>query len=77
MAVKGYGLSRVDFFINPENEKEVYFCEINTIPGFTSHSLYPRLWEKTGVKPGRLVRELINLALKRQAFKKRLRTERG
>jgi len=77
MAVKGYGLSRVDFFINPENEKEVYFCEINTIPGFTSHSLYPRLWEKTGVKPGKLVAELINLALKRRVFKNGLRTERG
>ncbi len=64
-AIKGYGLARADFFINPQNEKEIYFCEINVIPGFTSHSLYPRLWERGGIKPVKLVEKLVSLALKK------------
>ena len=64
-SLKGFGLARADFFINPKNEKEIYFCEINVIPGFTSHSLYPRLWEKGGIKPVKLVEKLTELAFKK------------
>lgn len=43
-----YGFARVDFLMDPKNSK-IYFCEINTIPGFTSHSLFPRLFEKASI----------------------------
>jgi len=72
-AIKGYGLSRIDFFLNPENEKEIYFCEINTIPGFTSHSLYPKLWENTGIPQNKLIDKLIKLAIERKKFKDKLK----
>lgn len=75
-AIKGYGLSRVDFFVNPNDENEIYFCEINTIPGFTSHSLYPKLWEKTGISPEKLIDRLIKLAIERKSFKDKLKTEK-
>ena len=63
-AIKGYGLARADFFIDSKNK--IYFCEINTIPGFTSHSLYPRLWEYSKIKNTELVDKLISLAIKRK-----------
>jgi D-alanine-D-alanine ligase len=47
-AIGGFGFSRVDFFVD-RNDSSVYFCEINTIPGFTSHSLFPSLFKYTGV----------------------------
>ncbi len=42
-----------------------YINEVNTLPGFTSRSMYPQLWEYTGLKYGDLVEELIQLAMKR------------
>ena len=63
-AVDGFGLSRVDFFVEDETN-EVIFNEINTLPGFTSISMYPMLWEAKGVSGRALVDELILLAYKR------------
>ena len=64
------GLSRVDFFVHKETGK-VYINEINTLPGFTSISMYPKLWEASGVKYGELIERLIELALERYEDHKR------
>ena len=56
------GLSRVDFFVTYE-ENRVVFNEINTIPGFTSISMYPKLFAASGVPYGQLIDELLQLAL--------------
>lgn len=55
------GLSRVDFLMDPKTD-EIYLNEINTLPGFTSISMYPKLWEASGIKYGKLLENLINLA---------------
>lgn len=55
------GLARVDFFVDDKNNK-IYINEINTIPGFTQISMYPKLWEKTGLPYGKLLDKLIELA---------------
>jgi len=62
-AVEGFGLSRVDFFVTDENE--VVFNEINTMPGFTAISLYPKLFEAAGKNLSELIEELIELAFQR------------
>jgi D-alanine-D-alanine ligase len=56
------GMSRVDFFLTYEGN-EVVFNEINTLPGFTSISMYPKLFEATGVPGDKLVDEIIRLAM--------------
>ena len=66
-ALDGSGLSRCDFFVTKNNE--IYINEVNTLPGFTSRSMYPLLWEETGLKYSDLVEELIQLALKRHEEK--------
>jgi len=76
LALGGSGLARVDFFADPKDEKKIYFCEINTLPGFTSHSLYPRLWEKTGLKPEKVLKELVSIGFRDAAEKRRLSTFR-
>ena len=63
-AVDGFGLSRVDFFVENDTN-EVVFNEINTLPGFTSISMYPMLWENKGVNKKALVTRLIELAMNR------------
>ncbi|AZO95081.1 D-alanine--D-alanine ligase family protein [Halocella sp. SP3-1] len=60
-AIDGRGLARVDFFIKDNNE--ILVNEINTIPGFTRYSMYPKLWEASGIKYGDLIDKLINLSL--------------
>lgn len=62
-SIDGKGLSRVDFFIENETEK-VYINEINTLPGFTSISMYPKLFEQVGIGYTELLDKLIELALK-------------
>lgn len=63
-ALDGFGLSRVDFFL--ENETgSVVFNEINTLPGFTSISMYPMLWKAKGYTIESLVEELIEMAVER------------
>ena len=61
-AIDGKGFSRVDFFVNEETE-EIYINEINTLPGFTQISMYPKLWEQSGLEYSKLLDELIKLAL--------------
>ena len=56
------GLSRVDFFVTFDGE-EVVFNEINTMPGFTSISMYPKLFGASGIPYGELLDRLISLAL--------------
>ncbi len=60
-AVDGKGLSRVDFFVEKET-KRIYLNEINTMPGFTTISMYPQLWEKCGKTYSELLDELIKNA---------------
>jgi D-alanine-D-alanine ligase len=65
------GLARVDFLLEPEGRGgkpgRLYLNEINTMPGFTSISMYPKLWEASGVKYSDLIDRLIELALERRA----------
>ena len=63
-AVDGCGLARVDFFLEEESGR-VLFNELNTMPGFTSVSMYPMLWEERGVTKTELMDCLIALALER------------
>jgi D-alanine-D-alanine ligase len=66
------GLARVDFFLSKDGQ--LYVNEINTMPGFTSISMYPKLWEASGVSPRELVARLVDLALERAARRAKLRT---
>lgn len=61
-AIDGKGLSRVDFFIEEDTEK-IYINEINTLPGFTSISMYPKLFGQVGIEYTELLDRLIELAL--------------
>lgn len=67
------GLARVDFFIEKETGK-VYINEVNTLPGFTSISMYPKLWEASGLPYAQLMDRLIELAMERHADRQRNRT---
>ncbi len=68
-AVDCAGLARVDFLMDPRSHK-IYVNEINTIPGFTSISMYPKLWAATGISYPELIDRLIQLGLERYAEKK-------
>lgn len=63
-AIDGKGLSRVDFFAN-EKTDEIYINEINTMPGFTTISMYPKLFENVGIPYTELLDKLIQLALEK------------
>ncbi|SPF41809.1 D-alanine--D-alanine ligase [Candidatus Desulfosporosinus infrequens] len=62
-AVEASGLSRVDFFVTSQND--IFLNEINTLPGFTEISMYPKLWEATGIPYSELINRLISLGLER------------
>jgi D-alanine-D-alanine ligase len=68
-AVECSGLARVDFLMDPRTEK-IYINEINTLPGFTSISMYPKLWDASGIPYTELIDRLINLGMERHAEKK-------
>lgn len=68
LAIDGAGLGRVDFFY-VESTGEVMINEINTFPGFTATSMYPQLWEASGISFPELVDRLIQLALERHGEK--------
>ena len=68
-AVDSAGMARVDFFVS-KKENKIYLNEINTIPGFTFVSMYPRLWEASGIPYPELIDRLIQLALERHQDKK-------
>jgi D-alanine-D-alanine ligase len=65
------GLARVDFLMEPEGKRRIYLNEVNTMPGFTSISMYPKLWEATGISYKNLISRLIELALERHEEKSR------
>ena len=79
LAVKAYqaidaaGLTRVDFFVNKDTG-EIAINELNTIPGFTEISMYPMLWEATGVPNDELVEKLIQFALSRKEDRNNTKT---
>jgi D-alanine-D-alanine ligase len=72
-AIDGAGMARVDFLVRKGNNT-VFFNEINTIPGFTSISMYPKLWEASGIPYPQLLDRLIELALERFRTKQSLKT---
>ena len=76
LALDGAGMARVDFLMARGTER-IWVSEVNTIPGFTSISMYARLWQASGLDYPRLLDRLIELALARHADKQRLRTSRG
>jgi D-alanine-D-alanine ligase len=71
-AVECEGMARVDFLLETATNR-LYINEINTIPGFTSISMYPKMWEYSGLPMPKLIDRLIELALERHAAKQRLR----
>jgi D-alanine-D-alanine ligase len=64
-------LARVDFLMEPEGRRRIFVNEVNTMPGFTRISQYPKLWEATGIPYKDLITRLIELALERHEEKKR------
>jgi D-alanine-D-alanine ligase len=71
-AVQCEGMARVDFLLETATNR-LYINEINTIPGFTSISMYPKMWEYSGLAMPKLIDRLIELAVERHTAKKRLR----
>ena len=67
------GMARVDFFL--EQEDKIIINEVNTIPGFTKISMYPKLWEASGIPYGTLIDRLISLAMSEFKLKEALRTK--
>jgi len=67
------GMARVDFLLDGQ-AGELYLNEVNTIPGFTAISMYPKMWEASGLPYPALLDRLIALALERHEEKQRLRT---
>ncbi|MGA3133138.1 MAG: D-alanine--D-alanine ligase family protein [Terracidiphilus sp.] len=63
------GLARVDFLMDPAGKRRIYVNEVNTMPGFTQISMYPKLWEASGLGYTDLITRLIELALERKAEK--------
>jgi D-alanine-D-alanine ligase len=72
-AIDCAGMARADFFVENGTNK-IYLNELNTLPGFTSISMYPKLWQASGMTYAQLVDRLIELALERKS--QRDRTER-
>ena len=87
MALEGFracdcaGLARVDFLMAPSETKgkpaEIYLNEVNTMPGFTSISMYPKLWGASGLPYAKLIDRLIELALERHAEKQQTQFSKG
>jgi D-alanine-D-alanine ligase len=79
LAVKAFkaidcsGMARVDFLVT-RSRYEIYICELNTIPGFTSISMYPKLWEASGLPYSKLLDVLIELAVERHRERNKLQT---
>ncbi|MBN1453724.1 MAG: D-alanine--D-alanine ligase [Anaerolineales bacterium] len=80
IAVRAYkaidcaGMARVDFFVEKDTNA-IYLNEVNTIPGFTQISMYPKLWDASGLTYAKLVDRLIELALERKAERDRIKHE--
>jgi D-alanine-D-alanine ligase len=67
------GMARVDFFVT-RDLRALYVNEVNTIPGFTAISMYPKMWEASGLTPTALVSRLIDLAIQRRDARRALKT---
>jgi D-alanine-D-alanine ligase len=65
------GLARVDFLMEPDGKRRIFLNEVNTLPGFTQISMYPKLWKATGIGYKDLITRLIELALERHQEKSR------
>ena len=65
------GMARVDFLMEPDGKRRIYLNEVNTLPGFTSISMYPKLWQASGIVYSDLITRLIELALERHAERAR------
>ena len=74
-AVEAWGLSRVDFFVR-DSDGTIVVNEINTMPGFTPISMYPKLWEASGIGYGALIDRLIGLGIERHEDKQQTKTAR-
>lgn len=74
-AVACTGLCRADFFIT-KSTGQIWINEVNTMPGFTSYSMYPLLWRETGVGYAALIDRLISLAMERYSVRKELHFEK-
>ena len=72
-AVDGAGMARVDFLLDGDSG-EMFLNEVNTIPGFTTISMYPKMWAASGLSYSELIDRLITLAIERHAEKQQLRT---
>jgi len=72
-ALEGSGLGRVDFFVE-RSSGEIFVNEVNSLPGFTEGSMFPRLWEASGLPYPALIDRMIELALERHRGKARLET---
>ncbi len=70
-ALECEGMARVDLFLDKDNG-QFYFNEVNTIPGFTSISMYPKMWEASGISYQELLGRLVDLAIARHARRKTL-----
>ena len=68
------GFARVDFFVEKDT-KEIYLNEINTLPGFTSISMYPKMWEADGLPIQELLTKLLDLAQQRFEDRQRMAVE--
>ncbi|TVP92842.1 D-alanine--D-alanine ligase family protein [Alkalibacterium sp.] len=74
-AIDGSGVSRADFFLTEEGE--IYLNEVNTFPGFTKTSMYPRVWAKTGLPYQDLIEEVIQLGIRRHKDRLEISTRRN
>lgn len=72
-SIGGWGLARVDFLYD-EAAGQVYVNELNTLPGFTAHSMYPKVWEPVGISYSQLTAELVDLAFQRHELYARKRS---
>jgi D-alanine-D-alanine ligase len=70
-AVDCAGLARVDFLMEPGSSRRIFVNEINTMPGFTAISMYPKMWKATGMSYPELIDRLIQLGIERHEDKKR------
>ena len=68
-----YGMGRVDFFLTPKGK--LYANEINTLPGFTSISMYPKMWAESGIPYSKLLDKLVQLAIEKKKEKDKLKRE--
>jgi len=61
-------MARVDVFVSPDNK--IWVNEVNTLPGFTNISMYPKLWEASGIPYTELITKLIHLALEQASIER-------